>query len=215
MATQFKIAALRPPKAPNLPIGPVDYDQRYQDNLLNALRLYFNQIDNFCQPLADPTGTAVLKFPNGSWYDTTTQTAATINTPTAVTFNTTEVQNGVSVGVGVGNTSKIYTSVPGYFNFQFSLQVTSATGSSQYIWVWPRINGVDVPDSNTKWAIQGTGAEVVAALNYILPIQAGQYFELMWAVSNTNVKILHEAANAFSPAIPSAILTTTFVSALY
>ena len=40
-------STIRPPKAPNLPIGPVEYDQRYQDQLLNVLRLYFNTIDNF------------------------------------------------------------------------------------------------------------------------------------------------------------------------
>jgi len=38
---------LRPSKAPNLPIGPVEYDQRYQDQFSNALRLYFSEIDNF------------------------------------------------------------------------------------------------------------------------------------------------------------------------
>ena len=32
--------------APNLPIAPVDYDQRYQDQLNNILRLYFSQLDN-------------------------------------------------------------------------------------------------------------------------------------------------------------------------
>ena len=38
-----------PTKAPNLPIAPVDYTQQYQDQLNNALRLYFNQLDNFSQ----------------------------------------------------------------------------------------------------------------------------------------------------------------------
>ena len=33
-------------KAPNLPIAPVDYNQQYQDQFNNVLRLYFNQIDN-------------------------------------------------------------------------------------------------------------------------------------------------------------------------
>jgi len=33
-------------KAPNLPIAPVDYNQQYQDQFSNVLRLYFNQIDN-------------------------------------------------------------------------------------------------------------------------------------------------------------------------
>ena len=39
--------AIRPTKAPNLLIAPVEYSQRHQDQVNNALRLYFNQIDNF------------------------------------------------------------------------------------------------------------------------------------------------------------------------
>ena len=33
-------------KAPNLPIAPVEYNQQFQDQFSNVLRLYFNQIDN-------------------------------------------------------------------------------------------------------------------------------------------------------------------------
>ena len=54
MVTPIKIAALRPSKAPNLLIAPVDYSQQYQDMLLNALRLYFNQIDGFTQAISIP-----------------------------------------------------------------------------------------------------------------------------------------------------------------
>jgi hypothetical protein len=47
-------STLRPSKAPNLPIAPTEYDQRYIDQLSNALRLYFTQIDNFTQNAATP-----------------------------------------------------------------------------------------------------------------------------------------------------------------
>ena len=47
-------APLRAPKAPNLLVAPTDYTQRYQDQLNNALRLYFNQIDNFTQGTSIP-----------------------------------------------------------------------------------------------------------------------------------------------------------------
>lgn len=33
-------------KSPNLLIAPVEYSQQYQDQLNNALRLYFAQLDN-------------------------------------------------------------------------------------------------------------------------------------------------------------------------
>ena len=45
---------LLPSKAPNIPIAPVTYDQRYIDQLTNALRLYFTQIDNFTGFIAQP-----------------------------------------------------------------------------------------------------------------------------------------------------------------
>jgi hypothetical protein len=81
MVTQLKTLALRAPKAPNLPIGPVQYDQRYIDQLLNVLRLYFSQIDNFAQPFTSQSGGGYLKFPNGAFHQNgyTTLTTAIPN----------------------------------------------------------------------------------------------------------------------------------------
>lgn len=36
-----------PTKAPNLPVAGMTYDQSFENQILNALRLYFTQIDNF------------------------------------------------------------------------------------------------------------------------------------------------------------------------
>lgn len=41
----------RPSKAPNLAVAPVDYQQRYQEQLTNQMRLYFNQVDGNTQEL--------------------------------------------------------------------------------------------------------------------------------------------------------------------
>jgi hypothetical protein len=75
--TQIKILDLRPSKAPNLPIAPVDYRQLYQDQLLNALRLYFNQIDNFTQAITVPASGITADRPTerlqvGQYYFDTT-----------------------------------------------------------------------------------------------------------------------------------------------
>jgi len=61
-------APLRPPKAPNLLVAPVDYRQQYIDQLNNALRLYFNQIDNGMASLLSPAGGGLLQFPNGAFH---------------------------------------------------------------------------------------------------------------------------------------------------
>jgi hypothetical protein len=68
MAERITQGVLRPPKAPNLPIAPVEYSQRYVDQLLNVLRLYFNTIDNFDQQFIAEAGGGYLKFPNGAFH---------------------------------------------------------------------------------------------------------------------------------------------------
>ena len=42
------------PAPPNLLIAPVEYTQAYQDQMNNALRLYFTLLNNFSQALAIP-----------------------------------------------------------------------------------------------------------------------------------------------------------------
>lgn len=68
MVDSTKNLPLIPSKAPNLPIAPVDYSQTYQDQLNNALRLYFAQVDNYTQSTTSETGGVFLKFPNGTFF---------------------------------------------------------------------------------------------------------------------------------------------------
>ena len=201
------------PKAPNLPFAGVQYEKQYADQLNNILRLYFNQIDNTFASLLSIAGGAGLRFPNGSFYLDTQQTIPVINTAYAIPFTDTATSNQVAIGT---TTSHIEIGVSGYYNFQFSLQLAKTGGSNIGIWVWPRVNGVDITNSNTKLQLTGSSSsESVAAWNFVLPMNAEDYFELMWAADDTRAIIKAEAANAFSPAIPPAILTATFVSALY
>ncbi len=142
----------------------------------------------------------------GSFYDTTTQTAAAINTAYAMTFNTTDLSVGVTRG---SPTSRIYVDRPNVYNIQFSAQLDKTAGGVGLVWIWLRKNGVDVPNSASQVRIQGNNAETVAAWNFLLQMNAGDYFELMWEVDDTTVQILTEAASAVHPAIPSVILTVT------
>jgi hypothetical protein len=57
--------------------------------------------------------------------------------------------------------------------------------------------------------LQGNNAEEVAAWNFLLEMNAGDYFELMWEVSDLAVSLLADPASAVHPAIPSIILTVT------
>ena len=208
----FKIAPLVAPTAPNLPLGPEEYQRQYQDQFANVLRLYFNQLDNFNRLFTTSTGGALLQFPHGSFLDTTTQTQSATGTAKAITFNTTSLTNGVTVGTP---TSRIVVSTSGTYNFQFSLQLDKSSGAAGHTYIWPRVNGVDITNSGSEVAIQGTTAETIAAWNFVLQLNTDDYFELVWSVDDTNIQIKAVAAASPVPAIPSVILTVTFVSALF
>lgn len=184
---------------PNLPIAPDNYGRRYQDQLTNVLRLFFSQITN---RVNSPT-------PHASYYDTTTQTNPIADSVNLFTFNSVETEFQVSRGVP---TSQIYVANTGIYNFQFSAQLDKTGGGKDSIFIWPRINGVNVPDSATKVVIQGSTDEVVAAWNFVLILEAGEYFELAWQSNDTALVILAQTAASNYPGVPSIILTVTWVS---
>ena len=141
---------------------------------------------------------------SGAFYDTTTQTAAAINTAYAITFDNTSLTQGVSIGTP---TSRVYVDRTGSYNIQFSLQLVSTNAASKDVYIWADVNGTSVPESATKLTLSGSSNSYVAAWNFVIRMSAGDYFRLMWSTSNTNVQIARIAASAPVPAIPSVILT--------
>jgi hypothetical protein len=157
--------------------------------------------DDVAPPITPPKRT---RF--GSFYDTTTQTAAVINTAYAVTFNTTDLSEGVYRG---SPTSRIFVDEPGVYNFQFSAQLDKTAGGVGIFDFWIRVNGVDIANSAGRVRIQGNNAELITAWNFLTRMKAGDYFELMWAVDDTTCQITAFPAVAPIPGIPSVILTVT------
>jgi hypothetical protein len=157
--------------------------------------------DDVAPPIAPPKRS---RF--GSFYDTTNQTAAAINTAYAVTFNTTDLSEGVYRG---SPTSRIYVDEPGVYNFQFSAQLDKTAGGVGIFDFWIRVNGADIANSAGRVRIQGNNAELITAWNFLTRMKAGDYFELMWAVDDTSCQIMAFPAAAPHPGIPSVILTVS------
>jgi hypothetical protein len=156
-------------------------------------------------------GRAVPILHYGAFSDTTTQTAASINTAYGMVFNTTDSSNGVSIG---SPTSRLVADFQGVYNVQFSAQLDKTSGGAGNIYIWLRKNGTNVPNTATTIAIQGTAARTVAAWNFIIQLEPTQYVELMWATDDTSVRILAATATSVWPAIPSVIATLTQVNNL-
>jgi hypothetical protein len=144
-----------------------------------------------------------------SFYDTTSQNAAAINTAYAITLNSTSVSQGIRIGTP---TSRVIVNDAGAYNFQFSIQATSTSASGHYMYIWARVNGTDVPDSATRVEFRGSGNDKVLAWNFVLQMAADSYFELMWSVDDTRLSIISLATIPPAPAIPSVILTVCEVT---
>lgn len=151
-----------------------------------------------------------IATPNyGAFHDTTTQTAAVINTAYPVTFNATDLSSNVTIGTP---TSRVITSVAGIYNFQFSIQLHKTNASVGFVYIWARINGTNVANSASKIALNGSQAETIAAWNFVLNMNANDYFELVWSTDDTGCQLLYNTTVAPVPAIPSVILTVTQVA---
>lgn len=154
--------------------------------------------------LSPPVTPQLKRARYGSFYDTTTQTATTINTAKAITFNTTDLSNGVYIG---SPTSRIYVDTPGIYNYDMSFQLDKTSGGVGNFYIWFRLNGVDVANSASYIQIQGNNHEIFSSLNYFFDLNVGDYVEIMFSVSTLSVELAAFAAAAPVPAIPSIILT--------
>lgn len=145
----------------------------------------------------------VLADGRGLFYDTTDQTAAAINTGYAITFNSTGVSDGISLGTP---TSRVVFDEAGLYFIQFTVQVTSNNASLKTLYFWPKVNGTDVGGSTMKLSVDSNSGSVVQSRGALFQFSAGDYLEAYWATSNTNVTLDASAATAFAPATPSVTL---------
>lgn len=229
MATPHKTLTLIPPKAPNLPIGPVQYDQRYVDQLLNVLRLYFNQIDNWASGFYTGHFGALIQFPNIAAYYYPGQYATGTNTPTVVLWNATSSLSGFTLNAN--NTATAQFS--GVYRITYSLQLANSDNVAHDVICWLRVNGntsaADAPNSSTIFTVParksaGVYSYVGAYSEVVFELQAGDSVGLWWGTDQAATSggvlgtwIYARAAQTTPmpyPETPSAIGSITFVSAL-
>lgn len=208
---------LNVPRSPRMPSPDHEYSPHMIDKLENVLRLYFNDLDNTFRNLLGSHGAQFLNAPYGAFSDLTDQTAASTTAAYAVTYNTTDLSNGVTVPGA--NPSRLTVAHSGVYNIQFSLQFTNSDSVIQEADVWFRKNGTtDIANSNSTFSIPehhgSTDGHLIAALNFFVELATDDYVELMWHVTHTGVSIQHIPAGTSPtrPATPSAIVTVAFVS---
>jgi hypothetical protein len=205
------------PAPPNLGTPDVLYSESYFRQTNGGLNVYFNKLRNLFGALLGPRGGKFLNLPYGAFQDSTDQAAANTTTAYAITFDTTDFTNGVTLS----NSSRLNVAQAGIYNLQFSIQFKNTTNDGQDVDVWLRKNGTNIANSNSRFhpparKSGGDPSHLIAALNFFVSLAASDYVEIMWRPTDVGVSLEHFATSSSPtrPAVPSVIATLSFVSNL-
>jgi len=161
--------------------------------------------------------TVDLKF--GDFYSLLNQSVA-INTAAAFILENTNVSttNGVSVQPnGLSDLTRITFSTKGKFNIQLNAKFVRSSGVSlENVNVWIRKNGTtpasNVASSNKKVGVNGSTGDFLVSTNFFVIAAPGDWFEVCYAVSSTDITLSTIASTAISPATPSVSVTVNQVN---
>lgn len=205
------------PAPPNLGTPVNFYDERFFGQSFGGLNVYFAKLTGVLSALFGPRGGKWINNPYGAFQDSTDQTAANTTTAYAITFDTTDFSNGVTLS----NSSRLNVAQSGIYNVQFSVQFKNTTNDTQDVDVWFRKNGTDIANSNSRFSLgprksSGDPSHLIAAMNFFVSLAASDYVQIMWRPTDVGVSLEHFAADTSPtrPAVPSAIATLSFVSNL-
>jgi hypothetical protein len=217
------------PAVPNLPLGAEEYERRYQDQFTNVLRLYFNQLHNALGELVSNNGGKYIGFPHIAASDGALQYATAANTPTIVQWNSLDAGSGFTLNANNTATAQ----VTGIYKITYSLQFANDDNAIHDAIVWLRINGstsaADVANSTTIFTLQARKSALLPNFvcgysEVVFTLNAGDSVGLWWGTNQaatsggaTGIYIDYRAAQTTPmayPAVPSAIGSITFVSAL-
>lgn len=163
-----------------------------------------------------PAGSLTLGD-HGSFFDTTTQTNVGDGgaTPNKIKLNSVDASS--TSGISIVNNTRITFNTAGTYDIKFSHQVdwphTAGEAVNGTVYFWLQKNGSDVPWTNSEVFLTKQDAVVtVFAWNFFVTVAAGDYIELPWKTSATNmdsVRILVDTA--VDPDSPSTIVTVSRV----
>jgi hypothetical protein len=152
----------------------------------------------------------------GSFWDTTTQTAPLANTAYMLTLNTADPMNN---GVTIVSGSRVTFTHAGVYSLTFSVQFVNNDNANAAhdanIWLRKNDSGSsgDIPDTDSRFTVPpkhaGVKGSLIGTVNFVLTLAAGDFIELVYAVSDVSVTVASTPAGTtpVSPRIPSIIFT--------
>jgi hypothetical protein len=117
--------------------------------------------------------------------------------------------------VSIVSGSRVTFANAGVYSITFSVQWQNSSNQIHDANIWLAKNGTAVPDTDSKWSVVGTHGgtpgHAIGTVNYVLKVAAGDYLQLFWQTTSTDIILQYSPAVAPAPAIPSVILTAAQV----
>jgi len=142
----------------------------------------------------------------GEFTKTTDQTPASTNTAYALTFDNSEIAEGISIG---SPASRIVVVQSGLYQFDATVQISSSSSSAKTVWLWFRKNGTDVANSARLVTININNGYTAVSMSEFFSLAANDRIEIMFAANDTAITVDNVAATAFAPAAPAVVLAVS------
>ncbi len=133
----------------------------------------------------------------------TDQAAAALDVAYAITYDTTDFPDGITVTSG----SRITFAESGIYVITYSIQLENDNNSTETVDIWLRYEGTDITGSNSRFSLPprkslGVPSTLIAVTPITVDIENdGDYIEIMWHPSDLGVTIEHYNAVTASPAL--------------
>ena len=165
-----------------------------------------------------------LSTPYNQLISNTDQAAGALGTAYAITYDTTDFPDGITVTSG----SRITFADTGVYNITYSIQFENDNNTTETVDIWLRYKGTDIAGTNSRFSLPprksvGVPSTLIAVTPIMVDVEAdGDYVEIMWHPSDLGVTIEHYNAVTASPGVtpaipatPSVIVGVTFISAQF
>lgn len=191
---------------PAIPYATAEYSRISEEESNKALRLFFNRLANTINAMLNTdNGGAFSYIPYGEFCSTDNQNALVIDTPYAITYNTTTINNAVTLE----DNSEIHTSVGGIYSFQLALQLDEHASKEVEVIVWAKKNGTNIANSAHRTTVKKKADLTVTLLSEMEP---DDYIEFWWQTEDTDAHIHPDPASGGYPASSSASVIVTYIS---
>ena len=142
----------------------------------------------------------------GEFTKTSDQSPAVINTAYALTFDNTDISEGISIG---SPASRIVVVQSGLYQFDATVQISSSNSNAKTVWLWFRKNGTDVANSARLVTININNGYTAVSMSEFFSLAANDRIEIMFAANDTAITVDNVAATAFAPAAPAVVLAVS------